>query len=152
MAVPKPSMLLRVFGGFCGLVLAAGCVTAVSPGPEGAGAFQLGPVCAYESIRFDGSIGTGRLNGCRRHGPDAFTLYIHPEDAPINPSSWYAFNLTSDTQAHLDLTLAYSHGRHRYVPHVSSDGGQTWRTIDRVEGAVQIGQASDWTLLRARYL
>jgi hypothetical protein len=135
MAVPKPSMLLRVFGGFCGLVLAAGCVTAVSPGPEGAGAFQLGPVCAYESIRFDGSIGTGRLNGCRRHGPDAFTLYIHPEDAPINPSSWYAFNLTSDTQAHLDLTLAYSHGRHRYVPHVSSDGGQTWRTIDRVEGA-----------------
>ena len=135
MAVPKLSVMLRAFSGLCGLVLATGCVTTGSTGPESAGAFQLGPVCAYETLRFDGSIDTGRLNGCRRNGPNAFTLYVHPEDTPINPSSWYAFSLTSEVATHLDLTLAYAHGRHRYVPHVSRDGGQTWRTVDMIEGA-----------------
>ena len=135
MAVLLTPVLRRLLGVLCGPVLATGCMTTGSPESERTGNFQLGPVCEYEAVRFDGSMETGRLNGCRQDGPEAFTLYVHPEDAPINPSSWYAFTLTSGAEAHLDLTLAYAHGRHRYVPHISSDGGQTWRTIDVVEGA-----------------
>ena len=116
------------------LLLAGGCASV----PQANSTFQIGPTCGFAGIRFDGAMDTGRLNGCRQDDEHTYTLYIHPEDTPINPSSWYAFSITSDEAAHLDLTLAYTHGRHRYDPQVSADGGANWK-------ALEVAQSEDGT-------
>lgn len=119
-------LMPRMIAGAFIFLLAAGCATA----PQTGGTFQIGPACDFGDVQFDGAVDTGRLNGCRQDGDRAYTLYVHPENTPVNPSSWYAFSIASDAPANLDLTLAYTHGRHRYDPQVSGDGGESWRTLD----------------------
>ncbi len=91
-----------------------------------------GAACDFGDVSFNAAFESGRLNGCVQDGERAFTLFIRPEDAPINPSSWFAFEMRSEIAAPLTLTLSYDHGAHRYVPKVSVDGGATWREVDAV--------------------
>lgn len=81
-----------------------------------------GPRCEYPEVRFDGSIPAGRLNGCRQRSPHAYTLFIRPENEPINPSPWYAFRVDADAARRLRLTLDYGETDHRYPPKIQVDG------------------------------
>jgi predicted deacylase len=87
---------------------------------------QAGPTCRYDGLAFDADFSAGRLNGCLRTG-DAYTLFIRPEDEPINPSPWYAFRVVSERVRTLTLTLDYGETRHRYAPVTGGDGG--WRPL-----------------------
>lgn len=83
---------------------------------EAAPAMQEGPVCVYPGLALSGAFPGGRLNGCEQNGTNRYTLRIEPEDADINPSPWYAFDITSDSARQLTLTLDYGDYRHRYAP------------------------------------
>lgn len=93
-----------------------------------------GPVCSYDGITFDGDIPSGRLNGCRQQAGNRFTLFIHPEAAPINPSAWYAFGIEAQAAQTLQITLVYDHGRHRYNPLLTLPGQRSRRQHLDFEG------------------
>ncbi len=95
------------------------CMT--SPAPTATSPRLDGPVCAFAEVTFDAAIPSGRLSACRQDGPSAYTLFIRPENAPINPSPWYAFEVETTVARPLELTLAYEEGEHRYDPLISTD-------------------------------
>ncbi len=75
--------------------------------------------CVFDKVTFTSDFEGGRISGCRKTGPDAFEIGVAPEDAPINPSAWYAFAVEAKEDTDIEVTLAYSNGRHRYAPKVS---------------------------------
>lgn len=123
-----PNMLRRFFW-ISAASLLAGCGGGGEPAPESAARGE-DRACAFEHVRFEADFPGARLNGCRQDGPGAYTLFIRPEDTPINPSPWYAFEVVSEGAATLDLTLSYHGGRHRYAPKISRDGGASWALLE----------------------
>jgi cytosolic carboxypeptidase protein 6 len=80
----------------------------------------------YFSNQFDGA----RLNTIERIAENSYKITITPENSPINPSPWYAFQVWSKKKKEIAVTLAYPEGtRHRYNPQISTDA-KTWRTLD----------------------
>ncbi len=80
----------------------------------------------YFSNKFDGA----RLNKIERIGENSYKITISPENSPINPSPWYAFQVWSKKKKEISVTLAYPEGtRHRYNPQISTDG-RKWKTIE----------------------
>ncbi|HAA11139.1 MAG TPA: hypothetical protein DCE41_05315 [Cytophagales bacterium] len=79
----------------------------------------------YASSAFLG----GRLNGIAQSNDTLYTAIINPENAPINPSAWYAFKLWADAPKTIWLRLTYMVGQHRYWPKQSTDG-QSWSALD----------------------
>ncbi len=76
--------------------------------------------------RFDGA----RMNAFS-HLDTLFQIDILPENIPINPSPWYAFQIKSkkkDTLIYLKIN--YPGGKHRYYPKISSDRIH-WKEINR---------------------
>lgn len=72
---------------------------------------------AQLDIDFDGAAAAS----CTVEG-NVFTLQISPEDAPINPSPWYAVRLTPRIAGEVVLVLDYAaEGWHRYHPKISTD-------------------------------
>lgn len=58
-------------------------------------------------------------------------LWVTPEDAKINPSPWYAMQITSDKPRQLKVKLNYAKGfKHRYWPKQSTDLKQ-WQRLDQ---------------------
>ena len=74
------------------------------------------------SNRFDGA----RLNNVERLGEHHYRLTIAPETAPINPSPWYGFAVSSATPQQLELDFHYTESKARYLPWLSRDGGRSW--------------------------
>lgn len=71
-----------------------------------------------------------RMNGVSLTKDTLLTVLISPENAPINPSPWYAFSLVAPEEQTLTLKLTYSPGSfHRYYPKVSRDG-KNWTNLD----------------------
>ena len=69
-----------------------------------------------------------RLNGIVLND-NLLTALIMPENAPINPSPWYAFKVWSDTKQDINLKISYLEGyTHRYYPNISQDG-KTWKKV-----------------------
>ena len=61
-----------------------------------------------------------RMNGASLTGDTLLTILISPENAPINPSPWYALSLVATEAQKLTLRLTYSPGSfHRYYQKVS---------------------------------
>jgi hypothetical protein len=87
---------------------------------------QAGPVCTYGPLTLDASFPGGRLNACERLADGSIEVTIAPENEPINPSPWYAFDLTCDDCGPVTLQLAYDGGEHRYPPMVARAGDQGW--------------------------
>lgn len=60
-------------------------------------------------------------------GPE---IFIAPEFAPINPSAWYAYRITTDstTTRSVTITQRYLHGQHRYRPWTRKPGGE-WQLL-----------------------
>jgi hypothetical protein len=81
---------------------------------------------------------TAALQACSE-GPSGPVLTVAPEYAPINPSPWYAYRVSSEpaseaSPARATVQQVYRFGRHRYHPWVSADG-DNWRRLEaaRVE-------------------
>ncbi len=59
---------------------------------------------------------------------DTIEVTIRPENAPINNSAWYAFQVTAEQPRRIEVRLRYEGGAHRYRPKLSRDG-IAWRPI-----------------------
>ena len=87
--------------------------------------------CSFATVSFHTDFASGRLNGCEQTGPTSYTLHLKPENLPINPSPWYAFQAVGSgtTEQSLSITLVSHHGPARYQPKVSTDK-QRWTAVD----------------------
>lgn len=72
-----------------------------------------------------------RLNGILQR-EDTLIAWITPENAPINPSPWYAFKIWSDQPREVYIKLTYQNAKHRYYPKLSRDGLQ-WSAVDSAD-------------------
>lgn len=72
----------------------------------------------FFSNQFEGA----RLNGVAHDGGNHYTALITPENAPINPSPWYAFKIWSSIEQKIVLKITYQNSRSRYFPKISWDG------------------------------
>ncbi|WP_411817028.1 M14 family metallopeptidase [Hyphococcus sp. DH-69] len=79
---------------------------------------QSGPECQYENVSFTARFDGGRLNECFQKGKRHFVLTITPEATPINPSPWYAFDVTTKSERDVKITLEYGDFWHRYDPKI----------------------------------
>lgn len=77
-----------------------------------------------------------RMNKFDRINDSLYEVSISPENAPINPSPWYAFKIWAKEARTLQLRLAYGNYWHRYSPKISKDGEQ-WSALDST--LVQLG-------------
>lgn len=61
---------------------------------------------------------------------DTVIIEIEPENAPINNSPWYAFQIWSDQEQKILIRLSYENGRHRYKPKISESADLTsWKLL-----------------------
>ena len=61
---------------------------------------------------------------------DTVIIEIEPENAPINNSPWYAFQIWSDQEQKILIRLSYENGRHRYKPKISDSADLTsWKLL-----------------------
>ena len=74
---------------------------------------------------FDGA----RMNGFEKLSDSLYRVTIHPENAPINMSPWYAFKIKSTIAREVYLHMKYRDGKHRYYPDRSDDGVH-WQPLD----------------------
>jgi len=93
------------------------------------------------SFLFDGVGATNNFSGARlnkfdRINDSTYTATIGPENAPINPSPWYAFKIWSKEDRTLKVKLQYGEYKHRYNPKLSNDG-EHWTLLDST--LVQLG-------------
>ncbi len=94
--------------------------------------YQVG-TSLFVDNQFDGA----RLNKLTVENDSTVTIFIEPENTPINMSPWYAFRLwTSEGSKNVTIKLDYfERNRHRYWPKVSSDGN-TWNRMDSTNVSV----------------
>ena len=79
---------------------------------------------------------SNEFNGARLNGilqrEDTLIAWITPENAPINPSPWYAFKIWSEEAREIYIKLTYQDAKHRYYPKLSRDGLQ-WTALDSAD-------------------
>lgn len=93
--------------------------------------------CDNQVLSVNKNFETGRFQSCKWVGDNHIELQLAPENKPINPSPWYAFELQPKQQQTLLVTLKYSHGKHRYSPKMSVDG-VNWKQMN--EHAVKVSK------------
>jgi predicted deacylase len=73
---------------------------------------------------------SARLNDFKKVNDTLYTAVIHPENAPINKSPWYAFKIWAKEERNISIQMEYSEGyAHRYYPDISKDLVQ-WSAMD----------------------
>lgn len=82
----------------------------------------------WVSNEFDG----GRYSDFYSIGDNRFRMEIHPENAPINRSAWYAFKVWADSPRQIQIELMYVDGAHRYIPKLSTDA-YSWTPADSTQ-------------------
>lgn len=76
-------------------------------------------------------------------------LTLQPENSPINDSPWYAFQLSSDEDRTVRISIEVKKGHNRYPPKIS-ENGINWRPIkfekdkERMTFRVKIGSKPIW--------
>ena len=79
----------------------------------------------YFSNDFEGA----RLNNVTQKNDSSFILKVLPENIPINPSPFYAFEVLSNTTKRINLEFDYPYGyKHRYIPKIYSEN--KWSIAD----------------------
>ncbi|MEP5612149.1 MAG: M14 family metallopeptidase [Cyclobacteriaceae bacterium] len=86
------------------------------------------------SNQFDGA----RLNDFIQLSEKNFQATISPENIPVNASAWFSFKIWSDEKKAIQLSLKYTHHKHRFIPKFSSDG-KRWNSF---EGQVALNRDS----------
>jgi predicted deacylase len=77
------------------------------------------------------------MNGVARTNDTLLTVFIGPENAPINMSPWYSFKIWSKSERTLYIKLTYpEHAHHRYYPKLSKDG-KSWNALDSSNFSVE---------------
>ncbi len=89
--------------------------------------FDAGGV--FASNQFDGA----RLNDFVRLSESNFQATVSPENIPVNASAWFAFQIWSNEKKTIELSVKYTHHKHRYIPKLSTDGRQWFSYEDQVE-------------------
>ena len=84
---------------------------------------------AEDGVMFSNEFSEARLNECERIGPLEYRITISPENAPINPSPWYAFKVTSAKLQKIKLSFVLTAKGSIIRPRLSRDG-KTWTLID----------------------
>lgn len=86
--------------------------------------------CSFDRVEFRSNFPMGRLDGCEQHDETTYTLHIHPENTPINPSPWYAFQVINnqDEEQALEITLVSHSGPARYAPRISMNR-KDWASV-----------------------
>ena len=79
----------------------------------------------WVSNNFEGA----RMNDFYQINDSLYRITIKPERDAINNSPWYAFQIWSTETDTINLQLKYNHGKHRYVPKISTDA-KNWQPID----------------------
>ncbi|OMP77367.1 M14 family metallopeptidase [[Flexibacter] sp. ATCC 35208] len=82
-------------------------------------------------VHFSNRFPGARANDIRQVDDSTFKITILPENAPINPSPWYAFSVWTDRPGRIHLCLDYDREQHRYDPKISNDGRQ-WTDTTQV--------------------
>ncbi|BCU77627.1 M14 family zinc carboxypeptidase [Luteolibacter sp. LG18] len=98
-------------------------------------------------VTFHDEFSQGRLNGCQQTGPDQFHLTISPENKPINPSPWYAFQVRSEQPRQLRLHLVLTADGSVLRPRLSTDG-KTWRLIPKEDFTANRATHDAWVTLQ----
>ncbi|MEM6644724.1 MAG: M14 family zinc carboxypeptidase [Bacteroidota bacterium] len=80
-------------------------------------------------VTFTTAFEGARLNDVAAVGEGAFRATIRPENAPVNNSAWYAFQVSAEAPRTITVELTYEEGDHRYLPKLSRDG-KTWAPIE----------------------
>jgi len=93
--------------------------------PQHKRTFLFSNTGVFASNEFEGA----KLNEFYQVNDSVYTAVISPENAPINNSAWYAFNIWADEQQDITLNLIYNDGTHRYIPKISYDRIQ-WSAFD----------------------
>lgn len=86
-------------------------------------------------VRFTNQFPGARLSDCTQTGKADFRILIRPENAPINNSAWYAFEVSSNSRQKISVTLAYEGGKHRFRPKISDDM-LTWNDLPSADWKV----------------
>lgn len=68
---------------------------------------------------------SARLTDFYQINETTFEVLIQPENAPINNSAWYAFQIWTNEPRAVYIRLNYKSGKHRYIPKIVSQQGST---------------------------
>ncbi len=98
-----------------------------------------------EGVWISNELDGGRANDVWREGNGSFVVHLRPENAPVNPSAWYAFKVWAREPRDIQVRLTYEDGRHRYWPEVRR-GGEAWASLD--SAAVTVEGEGGGALLR----
>lgn len=82
-----------------------------------------------DAVKADNLFDGARMNSFTRIARNRYEVTINPENAPINPSPWFAFRISSEFAKTVQIELEYGSARHRYWPKLSLDG-KNWTRID----------------------
>lgn len=84
--------------------------------------------CSNQHITLSKDFDGGRFASCKVQTNNVFQLTLVPENIPINPSPWYAFEIAADKVSSITIVLNYSHGKSRYWPQLSRDFS-SWKRL-----------------------
>lgn len=83
----------------------------------------------FNGVQFDNDFSGARLNGCEPLGDRDFKVVVSPENAPINPSPWFAFKVSAEQREKIALHFLYTYDGPRGRPWLSADG-KNWSRVD----------------------
>jgi predicted deacylase len=102
------------------------------------GIFDLG-----DSVFLSNDYAGARMSGVARTNDTLITVFVGPENAPVNMSPWYSFKIWSKSEQRLYVKLTYpAHARHRYYPKLSRNG-RSWEHLDSSKFEVEIETFED---------
>ncbi|MDM3871123.1 M14 family metallopeptidase [Porticoccus sp. W117] len=84
--------------------------------------------CQYDGVAFYDNFQMARIDGCQQISATEFELTIEPESLPAHHSPWYAFQVSSDREQRISVTLKYTEKAHRYAPKTSLDK-KSWALV-----------------------
>lgn len=85
---------------------------------------------AEDGVAFRNDFSGARLNECERLGPREYRVTTSPENAPINPSPWYAFKIEAQQAGTVTLWFHVTEKGSIVRPRLSRDG-KTWEAVSR---------------------
>ena len=92
-------------------------------------AYQKKQTFVVGDVSASNQFPAARLNDFTKLDETTYRATISPENAPINNSPWYAFQLWSAEKQEINLQLYYTEHKHRYTPKISRDG-ENWELLD----------------------
>lgn len=112
----------------------------------------------HAQVMFSNNFAAARANSITQQNDSTFNIAIAPENAPINPSPWFAFKVWGSTQKKVYINLKYQGTSHRYNPKTRQNSG-AWEDVANVEissdkkvASFNINVSTDTTLVAAQEL